>query len=208
MQNDWAAENLQTIRTLMERAALYRRALAPLMTAVGITGVVGAVIGHFMRLETPRAFVGLWMAVSAVALVEGFVIVRRQALKEGEPLWSAPTRRVGQAIMPAFFAGFVVGIPFLATETNNLLAAWLLVPAWMVFYGCALHAAGFFMSRGVKLFGWAFVLSGCVFAFLGIYLPQRPLLPCANWAMGGFFGGAHLAYGIYLYFTERNRNAA
>jgi hypothetical protein len=29
----------------------------------------------------------------------------------------------------------------------------------------------------------------------------------ANWAMGILFGGAHLAYGIYLYFTEQHGNA-
>ncbi|MDB6016752.1 MAG: hypothetical protein JWR19_1241, partial [Pedosphaera sp.] len=32
MKSDWAAEHLQTIRTLMERSAIYRRALAPVMT--------------------------------------------------------------------------------------------------------------------------------------------------------------------------------
>ncbi len=207
MQTDWAAENLQTIRTLMERAALYRRALAPLMTAIGLTGIAGAIVGHFINLESPRAFVGFWMGVSVLALAEGFLLVRRQALKDAEPLWSPPTRRVAQAILPAFFAGFAASIPFLFIETSNLLAAWLLVPTWMVLYGCGLHAAGFFMPRGVKFFGWGFVLCGCIFGFLAVYLPQRPLLSCANWSMGAFFGGAHLAYGIYLYFTERSRNA-
>jgi hypothetical protein len=27
-----------------------------------------------------------------------------------------------------------------------------------------------------------------------------------HWVMGGVFGGLHLAYGIYLYFTEQRRN--
>jgi hypothetical protein len=35
MDTNWAAEHLQTIRTLMERSALYRRALAPIMLCAG-----------------------------------------------------------------------------------------------------------------------------------------------------------------------------
>ena len=39
MQTDWAGENLQVIRTLMERASLYRRALAPIMLTLGALGL-------------------------------------------------------------------------------------------------------------------------------------------------------------------------
>ncbi len=42
MESDWAAEHLQVIRTLMERSAVYRRALAPVMTAAGVLGTLAA----------------------------------------------------------------------------------------------------------------------------------------------------------------------
>ena len=83
-----------------------------------------------------------------------------------------------------------------------------LVPVlWLIFYGCALHAAGFFMPRGMRLFGWIFIAAGCV------------LLACVSfrhsdfginrhWLMGFFFGFLHLAYGVYLYLTEKNNSAA
>ena len=45
MQTDWASENLQVIRTLMERSAVYRRALAPVMGLVGATGIAAGVLG-------------------------------------------------------------------------------------------------------------------------------------------------------------------
>ena len=38
METNWAAEHLQVIRTLMERSAVYRRALAPIMTFNGAIG--------------------------------------------------------------------------------------------------------------------------------------------------------------------------
>src|ERR1700709_854330 len=104
MQNDWAAENLQTIRTLMERSALYRRALGPLMTAVGVTGLLTAAVG--LKIQSTRGFAGLWILAGIVGLIESFLLARRQALKDGEEFWSVPTRRIVTAVLPAFIAGF------------------------------------------------------------------------------------------------------
>jgi len=42
MDTNWAAENLQVIRTLMERSTLYRRALAPVMLVSGLIGTSAA----------------------------------------------------------------------------------------------------------------------------------------------------------------------
>jgi hypothetical protein len=207
MQTDWASENLQIIRTLMERSAVYRRALAPLTVAIGVTGLMAAVAGHLLDFDRPRSFVAFWLSISVVCLIEAFLLVRRQALKDAEPFWSSPTRRVAQALAPPLFSGLIAGIPFLLLETDNLLPIWLLVPGWMVLYGCALHSAGFFMPRGFKLFGWAFILCGCAIALIVLRLSERPIIEVANWAMGICFGGAHLAYGIYLYFTENRRKS-
>ena len=43
MESNWAAEHLQVIRTLMERSAVYRRALAPVMIFNGCLGCIAAV---------------------------------------------------------------------------------------------------------------------------------------------------------------------
>jgi hypothetical protein len=206
METEWASENLRVIRTLMERSAVYRRALAPLMTSIGLTGIVAAAAGFFCNAGTARAFTVLWMAVGLVCLIEGLLLIRRQALKEAEPFWSSPTRRVAQAVAPAFFAGIISGLIFLWLEPGGALAVWLLVPGWMILYGCAMNAAGFFMPRGFKLFGWAFVLAGCALG-TALCLQNPPSIVMANWAMGVLFGGAHFAYGIYLYFTEQHGNA-
>ena len=96
------------------------------------------------------------------------------------------------------------------TESRTLyavnLVAFVWLPAiWIILYGCAIHAAGFFMPRGMKIFGWAFVVGGCVLFALGVPACARPL-EYAHGIMGCFFGGLHLAYGVYLYFTERRGN--
>jgi hypothetical protein len=208
MQSDWASENLQIIRTLMERAAVYRRALAPLMTLIGVSGVVAAVIGSCLNLTNIRALVGYWMAIGLIGLAESFLLIRRQALAAAEPFWSSPTRRVVQALLPPFVTGLAAGLIFLALGPANPISISLLVPLWMVLYGCALHSAGFFMPRGFKLFGWGFVVCGCVVGCAVLCLPNELSWFETNWQMGLFFGGAHLAYGVYLYFTERNRETA
>jgi hypothetical protein len=207
MKTDWAAENLQIIRTLMERSAVYRHALAPVMATIGLTGIAAAVLEAFLKLRTSRAFAVFWMGVGMVCVIEAFALIRWQALQEGEPFWSPPTRRVTQALSPAFFAGSVAGLVFLRFDTGSLMGAWLLVPGWMVLYGCALHAAGFFMPRGFKLFGWGFIIAGCAFGIAALFLTGQPSLTGANWAMGALFGGSHWAYAIYLYFTEKRRTA-
>jgi hypothetical protein len=68
MDPKWAADNLQTIRTLMERSAVYRRALAPVMIFIGIIGLGGSAAGWRGGFESPRAFVLLLLAKAAGAL--------------------------------------------------------------------------------------------------------------------------------------------
>jgi len=211
MESNWATESLQVIRTLMERSAIYRRALAPMMLLAGGLGVAAAAVGWLARIGSPRGFAIYWLIVSVFALVGAFLVVRRQALKEAEPVWSAPTRRVVQALLPAFFMGLVCGVLAAWPAWREPLHVWWLPPIWMVLYGCALHSAGFFMPRGIKLFGWGFILCGCVsLAVVNArsYAAGMPDLATAHGLMGATFGGLHLAYGVYLGFTETRKNEA
>jgi hypothetical protein len=209
MESNWAAENLQTIRTLMERSAIYRRALAPVTTYVGIVGIAGAAAGQLLIIINVGVAVVYWMLVSLVAIAGAFFLVRRQALKSGEAFWSPPTRRIAQAMFPPLLVGCVLGLLVaLSTAHDQRGLAYLafLAPAWGLLYGLALNAAGFFMPRGIKLFGWGFIV-----ASLGM-LVCLPLIDgiddYAHLMMGALFGCSHLAYGIYLYFTESRKNEA
>jgi hypothetical protein len=218
METHWAAEHLQVIRTLMERSALYRRALAPVMLLAGSVGLLGAVAGCHIPIATPRAFAAYWMGLAAVTVALAYLLVRRQALKEAEPFWSPPTRRVTQAFLPAIAAGFLITVAVCAsmgrprllesmTFYASGLAAFVWLPAlWLVLYGCAFHAAGFFLPRGMKLFGYLMLLGGC--GLFWIAFRQPPGFRAGHVVMGTFFGGLHLAYGLYLYFTEKHRTTA
>jgi hypothetical protein len=213
MEPAWAAEHLQVIRTLMERSALYRRALAPIMIYVGAVGLLAAGVGWFLRIEGAMVFILYWYGVGIAALAGAFLMVRRQAWQQSEPFWSPPTRRVALAMLPALTTGFALGAwlflvqglpePGLPAPAGGA-RVWLayLPVLWVVLYGCAVHAAGFFMTRGIRLFGWGIIVLGCAALFLGAAEQPR----WRHVVMGFFFGLLHLAYGIYLYFTEQRRN--
>jgi len=208
METNWAAEHLHTIRTLMERSALYRRALAPVTIVTGSIGLLASIVPCFVKIQAGRAFSLFWIGVALLAVLASFLLVRRQALKEAEPFWSLPTRRVSQALLPGFLVGLAVGILFVIDSGSLSGAVWVLPLVWIVSYGCALHAAGFFVQRGIKLFGWAFILAGCAMLFACAFTPQLRSAEVAHYLMGTFFGVFHLAYGTYLYFTEKGKNAA
>ncbi len=205
METNWAEENLQTIRTLMERSAIYRRALAPIMIFAGAVGVTTAAIGLLSSIETLSGFLILWFSAAFLALTGAFLIARRQALKDKEPFWSPPTRRVTQALVPPLAAGLCLGVLPAFFGPSEIAVAVALV--WILFYGFALHAAGFFMPRGIKVFGWILIASVCLL-FYGAAAGWIHLEDKAHWLMGFFFGVLHLAYGAYLYLSEKRKNAA
>src|SRR3954454_6700506 len=164
MDSNWASEHLQVIRTLMERSAVYRRALAPIMIFNGVLGLAGAATGRVMNVESLRGFILYWAGVAVLGVAGSFLLVRRQALKESEPFWSPPTRRITQAMLPPLVAGLIISAVILvevgsAPPNNQYVLGLLWLPlSWVVLYGCAFHAAGFFMPRGMRIFGWAFVI--------------------------------------------------
>ncbi len=208
MESDWATEHLQIIRTLMERSTLYRRALGPIMLAVGGIGVAAALLASLTDIVKERFFIPYWLAVSLIAISISYLSARKQAVKAGEDFWSPPACRVTQALLPPLFGGMVLGLFMFGQKADEGQAIWLLPPLWMILYGCALHAAGFFTPRGVKLFGWGFILSGAGLAMGILSSGHTYPLRYANGVMGFFFGGFHLAYGTYLHFTEPKKNEA
>lgn len=208
MDSNWASEHLQVIRTLMERVAIYRRALGPIMLSVGGVGCAAAIIGLLTtRFDSNRAFTLLWLVTAIVAAIAAYLLARRQALKEQEPFWSPPTQRVTQALLPGFFAGGMAGLLSLISGDQLPVITWLLAITWVLAYGCALHAAGFFMQRGIKLLGLCCVVFGSLLLITSSLLPPAQTTRFAHATMGFFFGIVHLAYGSYLHLTERRGNA-
>jgi hypothetical protein len=194
MNNHWAEQNLQVIRTLMERSAIYRRALGPIMWWAGFVAVASAGLGEWSSQQADGwpGFIRHWL-VTGVAVVAGaFWLARRQARRDQELFWSPPARRVAQALLPALVVGLIV--------TGFCFSAAIVVGLWAMLYGCALHAAGFLAPKGLRLLGWCFILAGLGWWTM-LYTSHWTL--GVNVAMGEIFGGLHLAYALYLTVTAR-----
>lgn len=168
MEPTGAAENLQVIRTLMERSALYRRAMAPVMLAAGLFGVAGCGLGIALHINTLLAFVGFWFVTAALTIAVALLIIRQQALRSDEPFWTPPTKRIVRAMTPALGVGllftlFPLSQVFFSTKIHpseglltfltslspsSVEASAIHIPSWALLYGLALHSAGLFISRG------------------------------------------------------------
>lgn len=191
----------------MERSAVYRRALAPIMLLAGALGTIAAGIGLVGHFESIPAFNGIWTGTAVLAVAGAFLIARKQALRDQEAFWSPPTRRVAIALVPPLIGGLAIGaFPVFFPHADSGLNLFSSI-TWMVFYGCALHSAGFFIPRGIRLFGWAFITCGCIL-FYASAMGKIESGFSAYWVMGFFFGVLHLLYGVYLYSTEKGNKAA
>ncbi len=206
MQPKAAEERLQTIITLMERSALYRRALGPIMVWLGIIGSGASLLGWYFHVIHPKQFVYYWLGVGVAAASGAFLMARRQAIKESELFWSPPARRVVHALVPPLVIGSALAV--FSADLDTPWFARILPIFWAWSYGCALHSAGFFMAQGVRWLGWAFIAIGFADALISPKFESHKGLEYAHLTMGVCFGGLHLIAGAYLYFTERSRKSA
>ena len=84
MDSNRASEHLQVIRTLMERSAIYRRALAPVMLVAGAIGIAAAIVPCFRAIETNRAFALFWSLVSLITLLTAYLMRRSNGISSIE----------------------------------------------------------------------------------------------------------------------------
>jgi hypothetical protein len=187
----------------MERTALYRRALAPIMIATGVIGTLGAVAGIALHIDMLHRFCRFWLMVGVGGMGVALGIARQQSIKVREPFWTPPARRVVAALIPALVLGASLGIGLLELSDGDV-KDYLMVPTiWVALYGCALHGAGYFTTSGLRLFGWIYLLPACA----ALPFAMRPVGQ-APWylphlVMGVWFGVSQLIYGAYLFVTEK-----
>ncbi len=201
MNSDQAHDTLITIRTLMERASIYRRTLAPIMLYVGTLGSVAAGLGIWLRIERVAIFATFWLGIAATAVTGAFIIARAQAVKANEPFWSAPTRRVSRALLLPLVCGAFFSLLILFRGAEHM--RWLFVYPNIFFYGCAMHAAGFFMPPVTRKLAWTFCLLGAAVLVILPMITTELDSRVDHVTMGFFFGVLHLAYGVYLYRTNK-----
>jgi peptidoglycan/LPS O-acetylase OafA/YrhL len=214
MEHSQASEHLQVIRTLMERSAIYRRALGPVLIYSGLVGLVAAAVGWVMKVYQPVHFILYYYIVASLVLAGALVLVRRQALRSEECFWSPPTRRVTAALFPPLTAGALIGLlwilgavfPNQPAPSGGWPPSWAVLVGlpclWAILAGCAFHAASFFTPRPLRWLGWSLIICGVAGFVIGAPREEMGLVGLSHTLMGAYFGVLHLAWGVYLRFTE------
>ena len=167
MNQGTADENLATIRSLIERAEIYRAIFARAALIGGILSILtaGAVylndeVTHFLnRTVRPREFAFAWVDVFVLTLIVAGLFWWWSARGRNEAAASARLKFAFRTVAPCLV------IPAAFTSwfftTGYLGAAELeLVVVWIVFYGLMLLSTAFFAPPAIALLGWAFLLTG------------------------------------------------
>jgi hypothetical protein len=161
-----AEEDLRVIRTLMERATVYRAISAPSALVAGLLSTIAAgavyynnevnlVLGRAVR---PREFALLWILVLLLAGLANAYFVWREAKKSGRSFISSGMKLALRAIAPNLLIPTAFTLWFY--ETGYLGAQELqLVGIWVAFYGLALLSTALFAPRSLAILGWAFLLT-------------------------------------------------
>lgn len=210
-----AEEHLRVIRTLMERATIYRAISAPTALlggclAVALTAIIWIREYHWaqrapevMRHISPRAFAFLWLVALVIVLSVNTFFVWREANRDGRSLISRAMRLALHAILPCLLlpAAFTIWFFYDGYASDNEL---LLVRMWIGFYGLALIATQHFAPRSLVILGWAFLLTSTVMIVASRQLEYyaTPLVP--NLAMGATFGLYHLIYAACVWRSPAN----
>jgi hypothetical protein len=225
-QSSDAEDHLRIIRSLMEKATIYRAISAQAALIGGVLAVLagGLLAGgndpfvkalasskmHAANAEV-YGFQLKWIAVLALCLAANFFFLYRDAQRRGEPFVSPGMRTALRAMVPALFTGAVV---------TSLWARDLLPQMWMIFYGLAVLSTAHFAPGSLIRLGWAFLLTGLTLAivdgetYMGlrehVAIPDPAPKAVPAWTypdalMACIFGGYHL---IYAACTLRRPRAA
>jgi hypothetical protein len=196
-----AEDHLRVIRSLMEKATIYRALSAPAALIGGILSLGTAAFLIWLERQngpshvSSNVFASVWGAVFAVTAAASFLLIWRDAQRRGESFFSVGARSALRAMLPPmlFAAVFTVACGFRDTVPNA-------VPWWITFYGLALLAMTHFAPRSLSILGWCFLIAGslCVFSGLsfqfGSPLSESTERPCI--LMAATFGLFHLVYAL------------
>ena len=197
-----AEEHLRIIRSLMEKATIYRAISAPTALVGGLCSVLFGAWLHFRWRSLPsrpeadefdKLFIGGWLGVLAVTCAANTWFLWRDARRRGEPFISAGMKQALKCLAPPMLCGGVATYWFAGMWFYGMLGAaiFLLPVLWMIFYGLALLATAPFAPRSIPRLGWVFLLAGFVTFFLH---GMADVLTNPNLLMAATFGLFHLIY--------------
>ena len=211
--SDSASRHLRAIRSLMERATIYRSISAPTALVGGLLSLGGFATAYYAKhhrhhVLTPGQFLVVWLVILVLTGLTNFFFLYRSAAQRKAPFFSSGMKCALQSLAPPFFAAGV--LTALVTHHPIQLAL-----VWITFYGIGLLATQHFAPRSLIILGLAFLFTGCglLATWKHLFMPNPHVEPSTlvvSGIMAATFGGFHLAYAaaVWALGEERQESAS
>jgi hypothetical protein len=208
-QTQAAIEHLRVIRSLMEKAHIYRAVSAPAALLGGVLAlgatlwpVVHAAQTHGDAAFSNMTFLIIWHGILAACTVLNVVLLAREARRRDQAFVSEGMKMALRAVSPPLIVGGVLAGGLVIWLQNLTLAALI----WVLCYGLALLATASFSPKSLTRLGWAFVIAGLVlflvWAANGEVRDLRTDLGPASLVMALTFGLLHIVYAIAVFVSR------
>jgi hypothetical protein len=208
-QTQAAIEHLRVIRSLMEKAHIYRAVSAPAALLGGVLAlgatlwpVVHAAQTHGDAAFSNTTFLIIWHGILAACTVLNVVLLAREAKRRDQAFVSEGMKMALRAVSPPLIVGGVLAGGLVIWLQNLTLAALI----WVLCYGLALLATASFSPKSLTRLGWAFVIAGLVlflvWAANGEVRDLRSDLGPASLVMALTFGLLHVVYAIAVFVSR------
>ena len=202
MKENEIQDELTSIRNLMERSSKFISLSGLSGILAGVYALIGAGLAYFAvyrgpvevyknlsaGIYPPTLFYLFFVAfmVLVLSLVSGYILTKRKADKNGQPVWGKVSRALLFYMATPLVTGGVLILIFIFRGYYGIVG-----PSSLIFYGLALIGASNFTFTLVKYLGLCEIVLGLAAACL----PGYGLL---FWAIG--FGVLHIVYGTLMHF--------
>ncbi len=199
-----AAEQLRVIRSVMERATIYR-ALSGETALIG--GAAALAAAWLSEGRHSWLWARWWLGGLLCVLAFNIFQIYRVKSAHNRPFWSSGLRVALRGALPSLIAGGFLGLIFVRGDQDRAAAC-----MWIIHYGLALLAIREFAPKSMVWLGWAFVIFG-VASLAGVagvvnYLSAMMGYLNGSRLMAIAFGGFHLIYGALIVTTARREEVS
>jgi len=206
--SDSASRQLRVIRSLMERATIYRSLSAPTSLVGGLLSLGGFATAYYAKHHrqhplSPTEFLIVWLVILALTCFANAIFLSRGATQRRETFFSSGMKCALTSVAPAFFTAAVL-TPLLMHRPIHLALLWITL------YGVGLLATQHFAPRSLVILGLSFFLTGCglLVSWKHFFMPNPHVEPSAlvvSGLMAATFGGFHLAYAAAVWALGEER---
>jgi hypothetical protein len=206
--SDSASRHLRVIRSLMERATIYRSISAPTALVGGLLSLGGFATAYYAKHHrqhplSPNEFLIVWLVILALTCLTNMIFLSRGAARRSESFFSSGMKCAFLSVAPAFFSAALL-TPLLMHRPIQLALLWITL------YGLGLLATQHFAPRSLVILGLTFFLTGggLLVTWKHLFMPNPHVEPSAlvvSGIMAATFGGFHLAYAAAVWALGEDR---